>query len=124
MRATILPKDGTVTVDGEGLGDFDMSKVPDDIHAVQWYDTGGEIEYIDNPDDDVEGKPNKLIDKLPAWTNKLIKDHAKKKKEIEEMEVDDLPEERAPAPPRPETVVARDPSAMLRRLEELEKKIS
>ena len=124
MRVIIVPKDVVVTVDGIGLGDFDMSKVPDDIHAVQWYDTRGEIEYIDNPDDDIEGKPNKLIDKLPAWTNKLIKDHAKKKKEIEEMEVDDLPEERAPAPPRPETVVARDPSAMLRRLEELEKKIS
>ena len=113
MRVIILPKDETVTVDGAGLGDFDMSKVPDDIHAVQWYDTRGEIEYIDNPDDDVEGKPNKLIDKLPVWTNKLIKDHAKKKKEIEEMEGDDLPEERE--------VPAR---VLLRRLEELENKIS
>ena len=58
-------------------------------------------------------KPNKLIDKLPVWTNKLIKDHAKKKKEIEEMEVNDLPEGRE--------IPAR---VLLRRLEELEKKIS
>ena len=113
MRVIILPKEGTVTIDGEGFGEIDMSKVSDDIHALQWYDTSGEIEYIDNPDDDVEGKPNKFIDKLPAWTNKLIKDHAKKKKEKEEMEVDALPEERE--------VPAR---VLLRRLEELEDKIS
>ena len=114
MRVIILPKDETVTVDGAGLGDFDMSKVPDDIHAVQWYDTRGEIEYIDNPDDDVEGKPNKFIDKLPAWANKLTKDHAKKKKEIEEMEADDLPVEREVPSPR----------RLLRRLAELEDKAS
>ena len=113
MRVIILPKEGTVTVDGESLGDFDMTKVSNDIHALQWYGDRGEIEYIDNPDDDVEGKPNKLIDKLPVWTNKLIKDYAKKKKEIEEMEGDDLPEERE--------VPAR---VLLRRLEELEDKIS
>ena len=113
MRVIILPKEGTVTIDGEGFGEIDMSKVSDDIHALQWYDTRGEIEYIDNPDDDVEGKPNKLIDKLPVWTNKLIKDHAKKKKEIEEMEVNDLPEGRE--------IPAR---VLLRRLEESEKKIS
>ena len=113
MRVIILPKEGTVTIDGEGLGEIDMSKVPDDIHALQWYDTRGEIEYIDNPDDDVEGKPNKLIDKLPAWANKLTKDHAKKKKEIEEENKDDEPEER--------TVPAR---VLLRRLEELENKVS
>ena len=114
MRVIILPKEGTVTVDGESLGDFDMTKVSNDIHALQWYGDRGEIEYIDNPDDDVEGKPNKLIDKLPVWTNKLIKDYAKKKKEIEEMEdEDDLPEEREISP-----------LAMLRRLEELEDKIS
>ena len=114
MRVIILPKDGTVSVDGEGLGDFDMTKVSDDIHALQWYGDRGEIEYIDNPDDDVEGKPNKFIDKLPAWANKLIKDHAKKKKEIEEMEdEDDFPEMREVSP-----------LALLRRLEELEDKIS
>ena len=114
MRITILPKDGTVAVNGEGFEEIDMSKVPDDIHAVQWYDGRGEIEYIDNPDDDIEGKPNKLIDKLPAWTNKLIKDHAKKKKEKEEMEdEDDFPEMREVSP-----------LALLRRLEELEDKLS
>ena len=81
MQITIVPADQVVIVDGEAyvngeeFGDFDMTKIPSDIHAFQWYGTRGEIEYIDNLDEDIECKPNELINELPSWVNKLVKDH-------------------------------------------------
>jgi len=47
MRVTILPDDKSVSVDGEGYGGLDLSFMDADIHAVQWYDTHGEIERKD-----------------------------------------------------------------------------
>jgi len=47
MRVTIIPDDGFVSVDGEGFTDLDLSFMPADIHAVQWYHTEGEVEYRD-----------------------------------------------------------------------------
>jgi len=48
MRVTIIPSDGFVSVDGEGYGDLDLSFMDSDIHAMQWYDTDGEVERQDN----------------------------------------------------------------------------
>ena len=47
MRVTIIPDDGFVSVDGEGFLDIDLSSMPANIHAVQWYHTEGEVEYRD-----------------------------------------------------------------------------
>jgi hypothetical protein len=47
MRVTIIPSDGFVSVDNEGYNDLDLSFMDADIHALQWYDTDGEIEYQD-----------------------------------------------------------------------------
>lgn len=47
MRITIIPDDKTVTVDGEGYGNLDLSFIDPTIHAIQWYDTHGEIERRD-----------------------------------------------------------------------------
>jgi hypothetical protein len=44
MRVTIVPDDGIVLVDSKWLK-IDCSSVASDIHAVQWYDDHGEIEY-------------------------------------------------------------------------------
>lgn len=46
MRVTIIPSDGIVIVDGVTKSPIDLSFMSD-IHAVQWYDTWGEIERID-----------------------------------------------------------------------------
>ena len=48
MRVTIFKEDTTVSKDGVGH-DIEnvMSDLPTNIHCVQWYDTVGEIEYID-----------------------------------------------------------------------------
>ena len=48
MRVTIIPADGFVSVDGEGYSELDLSFIDADIHALQWYETEGEIERKDN----------------------------------------------------------------------------
>jgi hypothetical protein len=48
MRVTIIPVDGFVSVDGEGYSELDLSFMASDIHALQWYDTDGEIERQDS----------------------------------------------------------------------------
>lgn len=49
MRLTIIPSDKFISIDGQGLLDIeqDLSWIPSNVHAVQWYDTWGEVEYKD-----------------------------------------------------------------------------
>lgn len=49
MRLTIIPVDGFVSVDGVGFGGLDLSFMDASVHAVQWYETHGEVE-IKNPE--------------------------------------------------------------------------
>jgi len=53
MRITIIPDDTFVSIDEDGLFGVDLSwipkftgesGVPTDVHALQWYDTYGEVE--------------------------------------------------------------------------------
>jgi len=44
MKVTIVRSDNTVIVDGE-RHEVDCSKLPADVHAIQWDDVRGEIEY-------------------------------------------------------------------------------
>lgn len=60
MKLTIIRDMGLVHEDGEGYIDLDLSSVPTNIHALQWYGSEGEIEYND-------GTNNKLITALPTW---------------------------------------------------------
>ena len=48
MRLTIIRDDGLVSVNNEGFRELDLSFMDADIHAVQWYDTEGEIERKDS----------------------------------------------------------------------------
>lgn len=47
MRLTIIPIDGSVAIDGVGFGGLDLSFIDASVHAVQWYETHGEIEVKD-----------------------------------------------------------------------------
>jgi hypothetical protein len=47
MRLTIVPVDGAVTIDGVGFGGLDLSFMASSVHAVQWYETHGEVEVKD-----------------------------------------------------------------------------
>lgn len=59
MRLIIIPSDKFISIDGQGLLDIeqDLSWIPPDVHAVQWYDTWGEVEYKDET-------PNLRIEEL------------------------------------------------------------
>ena len=65
MKLTIIPVDGTVNEDGKAYIGLDLSScnIPADVHALQWQDTAGWIEY-NSPL--VENQP---ITELPAWAN-------------------------------------------------------
>ncbi len=47
MRVTIIPVDGFVSIDGEGYSGIDLSFMGADVHALQWYESEGEIERKD-----------------------------------------------------------------------------
>ena len=64
MKLTIIPADGSVGEDGVFYLGLNLSScsIPADVHALQWQDTAGWIEY-DTP------IPNEPITELPAWAN-------------------------------------------------------
>jgi hypothetical protein len=64
MRISAIPIDGTICIDGQCYLDLDLSWMPVDVHAIQWMDDHGEIEFIDT-------SPNRPIDKLGIF-EKLI----------------------------------------------------
>jgi hypothetical protein len=48
---TIIPSDGTVVIDGVAAFGVDMTGIPADVHAIQWYGlrSSGTIEYVVDP---------------------------------------------------------------------------
>jgi hypothetical protein len=59
MRVTIIPSDSIVIVDRVAKSPLDLSFMTG-IHAVQWYETWGEVELID-----ADGRPrNERIESL------------------------------------------------------------
>jgi hypothetical protein len=64
MKLTIIPVDGSVGEDEKFYIGLDLSScaIPADVHALQWQDTAGWIEY-NTP------IPNEPITELPAWAN-------------------------------------------------------
>lgn len=48
MKVTIIVEDSIVIIDGIVYEDIDLSSLDSDIHAIQWYDTYGEIEVKDS----------------------------------------------------------------------------
>jgi len=47
MRISIIKDDGTVVKDGVAYTDLDLSALPSEFHALQWYDTKGDVESKD-----------------------------------------------------------------------------
>ena len=70
MRLTIIRADGAVYKDGTSYSGLDLTAVPANVHALQWYETEGEVEFISNPD---RTKPqNEIISELPSWANACV----------------------------------------------------
>lgn len=47
MRITIIKDDKVVTMDGNSFTNIDMTTSPKNFHALQWYDTFGDMELYD-----------------------------------------------------------------------------
>jgi hypothetical protein len=47
MRVSIIKEDGTVVKDGVSYTNLDLSALPSEFHALQWYDTKGDVESKD-----------------------------------------------------------------------------
>ena len=64
MKLTIIPADGAVGEDEKFYLELDLSScnIPANVHALQWQDTAGSIEF-NTP---IE---NQSITELPAWAN-------------------------------------------------------
>lgn len=71
MRLTIIPSDGFVAVDGlSKVQPLDISScnVPSDVHAFQWFENEGWIEFNDNDNNPLTPKPqNEIVYSLPEW---------------------------------------------------------
>jgi hypothetical protein len=70
MKLTIIPADGAVYKDGYSYSGLNLAAAPGNVHALQWKDTKGWIEFTDNDDDT---KPqNEAITELPSWANACV----------------------------------------------------
>lgn len=65
MKITIINKDKAVYKNNKSFNNLTLLTVPKDIHALQWNETQGHIEFNDN-------KPNQIITELPSWANDCI----------------------------------------------------
>lgn len=82
MRLSVIVGDATVYLDGVPMMGLDLSCVPGDVHALQWYRDKGEIEYVAS-----DTKPaNAHIAELPSWAAQVIQkwNEAKQAKDAEE----------------------------------------
>lgn len=77
MRLSIIPLDGTVCVNGVCKTSLDLSQcgIPDGVHALQWYETNGEIEWS------YPIAKNEQISILPTWANLCVDIFDKKEPE-------------------------------------------
>jgi hypothetical protein len=65
MKLTIIPNDGSVYKNNIIYTNLTWLETPSNIHALQWLDTEGSIEYND-------GTPNESINVLPQWANNAL----------------------------------------------------
>lgn len=69
-RITIIPSDNFIAVDGvahpEAL-DFSACGIPAEVHALQWYDARGWIEFTESNDPFTPKQANQDITELPVW---------------------------------------------------------
>jgi hypothetical protein len=86
MRITIIPVDSKIVIDGIVANDVDLSWVPENVHAVQWFDTYGEIELLTR-------EPNIDITELGIYSQ-AVPIWEVKKLELEEEERERIEQER------------------------------
>jgi hypothetical protein len=68
MKLTIIPNDKTVYVNSVSFLNLDLfaANIPVDVHAFQWDEIAGSIEFIDKT------VPNQIVTELPDWANACV----------------------------------------------------
>ena len=65
MKITIIPIDGAVYKEGLSFSGLDLSFVPSNVHALQWDNDAGWIEF--KSEAEFRKPPNENITTLPDW---------------------------------------------------------
>jgi hypothetical protein len=78
-RITVVKGDGLIMVNKEGYHGIDLSFLEPNIHAIQWYDTWGEIERKDERNRHL---PNEEITSLGALEGFIMAAWQAKKEEV------------------------------------------
>ncbi len=81
MRVTIISDDNTVTINGDGRT-IDCSSIAAETHAVQWYETFGEVEYVKGPD--IKPRSNERIDDFSTYQS-FVDAHAAEVDRVNEL---------------------------------------
>jgi hypothetical protein len=81
MKLTIIPSDNTVYVNNYAIHNIDLSFIPSDVHALQWKNDLGWIEFVEN--DDFTKPQNEVINQLPDWANGAYNAWLTRKTEID-----------------------------------------
>ena len=68
MKLTIIPIDGAVYEDGISYLGLVWEGTPPNVHALQWQDIAGWIEYVDQPNEDITVLPEWADNAMAAWT--------------------------------------------------------
>lgn len=100
MRVTIISSDKMVYVNSFAYELADMSFVPTNIRALQWFGQNGWVEFTD-------GAANQEITQLPDWAQSCV----------EEWEALDYASKNPP-PPTPEQLIAQCKEEAKRRLQD------
>lgn len=65
MKLTIIREDGSVYKDGLAFSDLDLSDMPSNVHALQWENESGWIEFVN--ESEFRKPSNQDILELPYW---------------------------------------------------------
>ena len=68
MKLTIIKDDGAVYKDGVVYLNLNLNEMPTDVHALQWNNDSGHIEYVEGTDHVL----NEKITELPSWVNNIL----------------------------------------------------
>lgn len=74
MRLVIIPIDKAVYLDEACKSNLDLSacNIPKNVHALQWFDVKGWIEFNDDGDPFTPQPPNEIIEQLPQWADDCV----------------------------------------------------
>ncbi len=70
MKVTIIPIDNAVYKNGYSYSGIDLTFIPANVHALQWKDNAGWIEFV--VDSNGTKPQNEPITELPDWANQAL----------------------------------------------------